>query len=294
MRLRLFGMLLLPVLFALPALAEDDTAQPRQERSALSLVEVGRSPAGKTLYSLEAYSVDLNTLVTEVLRRTGEEFSVAQDVAGTVSLVMRRATADDILDAVSRVARPPLRVARGRGIVVAQAEAGGPTSRIGRFERISPGQRGPLSPNSPSIADAIGVLQAPVTLEIADGKPVTMAEAMRSIEKQTGVAIHLDPRIPANLGFAARVTRTPLVVVLESIARTGALKWTAQPDGSILLAPTDWMRLKLGGAALPAASSMPCSRCGQPLAPDWRYCPGCGQAVVRKPAAATGTRSPAP
>jgi hypothetical protein len=83
------------------------------------------------------------------------------------------------------------------------------------------------------------------------------------------------------------------MVVLESIARTGALKWSVQSDGSVLVAPTDWMRLTLGGAPLPpAAASTPCPRCGRPIQPDWRYCPGCGQPIVRH--GASSTRSAAP
>jgi hypothetical protein len=287
------------LLFALPALlwvvpvaAEDEPAA-RSVAGALTLVETGRAPNGKPRYSIEAYSVDLNTLITEVLRRTGEEFAVSQDVTGPVSLVLRNATADEILEAASRVARPPFRITRGRGIVVSLApEAEGPVPP-GGIRRITTGPGRRVGPSPTAIIDATSALQTPVSLDIADGRPVAMAQAMKALEQQTGVPIRLDPRIPGNLGFAARVTRTPLMVVLESIARTGALKWSVQSDGSVLVAPTDWMRLTLGGAPLPpAAASTPCPRCGRPIQPDWRYCPGCGQPIVRH--GASSTRSAAP
>lgn len=292
MCLRFAFFALLASLIVAPALADDDPAA-RPGGGALTIVETGRTPAGKPRYTIEAYSVDLNTLITEVLRRTGEEFTVSQDVTGSISLVLRNATAEAILDAVSRAAHPPIRISRGRGILVSLAptDAGG-SPGAGGAPRVAPG-RGLLSvPIAGSTPDVASALQTPVSLDIPDGRPVPLAQAIKALEQQTGIAIRLDPRIPANLGFAARVTRTPLMVVLESIARTGALKWSAQPDGSVLVAPTDWMRLSLGGAALPSATTTPCPRCGRPIQPDWRYCPSCGQMIVHR--VSPTRRSPTP
>jgi hypothetical protein len=131
-----------------------------------------------------------------------------------------------------------------------------------------------------------------VNLDIREDRPIPLAEALQMIEKQTQARIRLDRSISPNVAFAARFVQTPLLQVLDAIARTGALKLVLQEDGSILLAPTDRLTILLGGAPVGVYPPQLCARCHQPLAASWRFCPNCGQAVARKGAVSSPRRNP--
>jgi hypothetical protein len=121
------------------------------------------------------------------------------------------------------------------------------------------------------------ILARPVTLYVPDFRPITLAEALQAIGRQTGALLRTDTDVATDIRFSGRFTRTPLSLVLESLAKTGAFKWYAERDGTVRIAPHDDLRILLRAQQL---SGEACLQCRRPLESSWRYCPWCGHAVV--------------
>lgn len=265
--------------------------------AALSIIEAGLAPDGATpRYTIEASGADLRDVLAALLRKTNREFVINQDVTGPVSMVLRDKTLDDILAHLCRVARPPIVIQRGEMITVATVPptatshetdaVAAPAARLdGRPERAMAepsGRTATIRTNYAPLAGQTLTLVQPVTLAIPDERPVALRAVLQQIEAQTRVPIRLDPRIPGDVGVAARFTDTPLSLVLESIGRTGALKWQFRPDGSVLVAPTDRMLLTVRGIPAWGSPSGVCPQCGRPVLSSWSYCPHDGRPLTSR------------
>ncbi|MCC6729778.1 MAG: hypothetical protein IT208_10615 [Chthonomonadales bacterium] len=286
-RAGVIGMLGLAAALAGPAAAQ--SSGPRSSRPGFVLAETaparGIRPAR---YDLEAYGADIGEVLTAILRKAGREFSIDQDVRGPVSLIARDATLERILERVGQAARPPLRVTRDGFVRVSLASLG----RLPATDTADqppggphPALQGPLRmpggyPQAPLLQQM--ALARPVTLHIPDDRAVPLATAMREISAQTRVPIRLDRRIPPDITFAASFSQAPLSLVMDTISRTGAMKWMLQPDGSLLLSPTDWVRLALGRSVVAGFPGQPCPKCGRAMMPTWSYCPYDGRSLSQR------------
>jgi hypothetical protein len=119
-------------------------------------------------------------------------------------------------------------------------------------------------------------LTRPVTLFVPDSRPITLVQALQTIGRQTGALLRVDADVATDVRFSGRFTRTPLSIVLDSLAKTGAFKWYAETDGAVQIAPHDDLRLMLNAQAI---SGEACTHCRRPLEASWRFCPWCGRAV---------------
>jgi len=263
----------LVVLALMPSTAQAPSVAGIQQ--SVEVAECGVDASGRQLYALSARGASLDAVLRALLDRAGTQYSIAQDVTGPVSLQVRDATLDELLDRVVEAARPPIRLVRGPIVRVVRdaSRTEGPPSGI----RVAHPADMPY-PAGPSAAARNGALMRPVTLSIPDSRPVPISEALAAIERQTLVPIRLDPSIPPDVQFSARFVQAPLSLVLDSIAKTGALKWLVTADGAVLIAPSDHVRILLGNVEL---ARTPCAGCRQPLSTAWRFCPNCGRATGR-------------
>lgn len=263
-------------------------AQGSARMGALSLVEAGFAADGKTLrYSLEANGADLQDVLAALLRKTGREYVINQDITGPISLTLRDKTLDDILQAICGLARPPITLQMGDRITVALAPAANdPAAQPGHEARPSAaaGVTALRTQYAPVLPGQSLTLGRPVSLSIPDDRPAPLRTVLQQIEGQTRVPIRLDPRIPGDIGVAARFTDTPLSLVLESVGRTGALKWQLRPDGSVWIAPSDWLLVSVRGLPAWGHPTQTCPTCKKPVLPSWRYCPSDGTALRRQDA----------
>ncbi|MBM3494395.1 MAG: zinc ribbon domain-containing protein [Armatimonadetes bacterium] len=280
-------------------------AQNGTRPGALSIVESGLAPDGATpRYSIEANGADIRDVLAALLRKTGKEYVINQDVTGPVSFVLRDKTMDDILEVLRAVAKPAIVIERGAVVTVSvappspvqtQALGGAATDSARRSgNRATGNQRAPSAQQQRSQFEALRVNNAsvlqnqalafgqPVNLSIPDDRPVALRAALRQIELQTQVPIRLDPRVSSDIGLAARFTDTPLSLVLDSIGRTGALKWQAQADGSLLISPSDWLLVSVRGLPVWGQPSSVCPQCRRPVLPSWSFCPHDGTPVQKQ------------
>lgn len=253
-------------------------------QSGISIAETGKTADGKAVYSVRAYNVDIAELLSGLFRQTGEECVIDQDVRGPITLAIRDATIEQILERVQASARPAIKITRDKythvsllpdpltaNVLTHRMQQGGRTGRINVPNAGGFGYNQILNQPSP-------LLNRPVTLNIPDNRPISLSAALQMIQEQTQVPIRLDARIPSNVGFVGQMTQVPLSLVLETISRIGAFKWLQQPDGSLLIAPSDRLILFLAESAL---ASAPCSRCNQLMLSSWKLCPHCGQTAER-------------
>lgn len=258
-----------------------------EKSGALTLVETAKDKDGRPLYTLKAERVPLADLLRSLFLKMGQEFSIAQDVRGTVDLYVQNASLEQALARVEELARPPIKIARGKFARVTRASEPLDAARAhlqrlplrnnNLLEPLAPGYP-PVVPGGYPASPAFPGANRPINLDIPEDRPIPLSEALRQIEQQARVPIRLDRNIPRDVAFSARFVQTPMGVALDSIAKTGALKWMLQPDGALLIAPTDRLRLFLGELALSASA---CPQCGAPLLRSWRFCPHCGQTMAR-------------
>jgi hypothetical protein len=282
--------LFLALFMALPLVA---AGQNGMRPGALSIIEAGFAADGVTpRYTIEANGADIRDVLSALLRKTGKEYAINQDVTGPVSFVLRDKTLEEILERLQAVARPAISIQRGAMITVATVppSAGESASRAmaaptGQAKRTGLGQQSRIEVIRPGQAALFGgqagAWNRPVNLAIPDDRPIPLRTALRQIEVQTQVPIRLDPRVPTDIGLAARFTDTPLSLVLDSIGRTGALKWQSQSDGSILIAPTDWMLVTVRGLPVWGQPANVCPSCRRPVLPSWSFCPYDGVPLKR-------------
>jgi hypothetical protein len=281
--------------------------------AAMSLVEAGFAADGATpRYTIEANGADIRDVLSALLRKTGKEYVIHQDVTGPVSFVLRDKTLIEILERLRSVAKPPIRLDIGEMVTVSLAPPspgaiGIEGHQVGALNapRNAGGQRASVGQQRPRI-ETIRVNNAlvlqnqalafgqPVNLAIPDDRPIPLKTALQQIESQTRVPIRLDPRVPSDIGLSARFTDTPLSLVLDSIGRTGALKWQAQADGALLIAPSDWMLVTVRGLPVWGQPSSACPQCRRPVLPSWAFCPHDGTPTQRQQRQAPQGRSRQP
>lgn len=261
---------ILTLLISTPLIA---AAQNGGRSGALTLIEAGFAADGVTpRYSLEANGADLREVLAALLKKTGKEYVIDQDVTGPVSLVLRDKTLDEILQRLAQLARPPILIRSGETITVHLAPEVPASPEDKPRKPAEPGLAAIRTRYAPVVPSQTLTLGQPVTLAIPEDRPVALRAVLVQVERQTGVPLRLDPRVPADVAVAARFTDTPLSLVLDSIARTGALKWQLQRDGSVLIAPTDVLVLSLRGVQAFSSVAV-CPSCGRSVLPGWKFCP---------------------
>lgn len=253
-------------------------AQNSARSAALTIIEAGFAADGTTpRYTLEANGADLRDVLSALLRKTGKEFVIHQDVTGPISLVLKDKTLPDILSTITKITRPQVEIRFGDVITVAVAppvmESGNAPVAAQSAPTVSSRVAAIRTSQMQSAVTQVPLLAQPVTLSIPDDRPVALRSVLLQVEGQTRIPIRLDPRVPADVGVAARFTETPLSLVLDSMARTGALKWQLRPDGTILIAPSDWLLVTVRGVPVLGNPSGVCPTCGKPVLPSWRFCP---------------------
>lgn len=269
-----------------------------QPSSSISIVEAGKAIDGtQPRYNVEVFGADLGEVLGALLRKSGSEFSIDQDVSGPITLLVRDATLSQVLDRVRALARPPIEIRQGKvvrvsvaALPVGQASQGRGQSAISLQNMNSQQARNMMNQMGSQNAGISPLAAFPqqVTLDINESRPARLSDALKLIERQTSVPIRLDPRVPRDIGFCAQFTQTPLSLVLDAISRTGAFKWQLQPDGSVLVGPSDWLRVQ-GGAVMAGYPTRSCPQCGRAALPGWTYCPFDGRPLSR---AVTPTRRP--
>ncbi len=270
-------------------------AQNGTRPGALSLIEAGLAADGTTpRYHIEANGADIRDVIASLLRKTGKEYVINQDVTGPVSFVLRDKTLDQILQTLQSIAKPAIAVAFGDVVKVSIAPP--PQSQLGTTNtgvrppagiRTDNGQRPGRTEtiritNPAVLQNQAALFNQPVTLAIPDDKPVPLKIALGQISTQTQVPIRLDPRIPSDVGLAARFTETPLALVLDTIGRTGALKWQIQADGSILIGPSDYLLVTVRGVPAWGQPAGTCPTCRRPVLQSWGFCPHDGTPLTRQ------------
>ena len=128
-----------------------------------------------------------------------------------------------------------------------------------------------------------------VTLDVPINRPISLSDALSQIGAQARLPITLDSRIPRDLTFTGRITQAPLSLVLQTIANTSGLKLVTV-GSQVAFVPTDEFTLRLNNAILGQSGAVPCSRCGQPVSPAWRFCPNCGLQLQQTSAARQNQR----
>lgn len=255
---------------AWPALAQAPSTPVIQP--AVTVEETGIDASGRRLYALSARSASIDEVLRALLDRSGAQYSIAQDVTGPISLQVREATLHELLDRVVEASRPPIRIVDGPVLrIVRGAPQASGGVRIASPADLAHGP-GPLG------SARNGALLRPVTLSIPDNRPVPIFQALAAIEQQTRVPIRLDSSIPPDVQFSARFVQAPLSFVLDSIAKTGALKWLLAADGTVVIVPSDHVRILLGNVEV---ARTPCVGCRHPLSTAWRFCPNCARATGR-------------
>jgi len=268
--------------FASHAIASPTEADPEEKRGTL-VIESGKDVRGRTVYNLRAIGAEIQDVLKLLFSQIGAEYAIDQDVKGTVSVTIKSATMEQVLQHVVDASQPPIRIKRvGKTLRVSLEPV--PGRRTERIETMyGVGGFG----SQPGLSRYLGgspqrSLERPVTLDIPDSRPIPFGEALQLIGQQTQITLRLDKSVRSDIRFSARFTQTPLQFVLDSIARTGALKWALLPDGSILIAPADRWQVYVGANPVLGYPNQPCPRCRQVVIPVWNYCPNCGQTMPRR------------
>jgi hypothetical protein len=128
-----------------------------------------------------------------------------------------------------------------------------------------------------------------VTLSVPPDRPIPLSQAIQRIATQTRFPVRLDPRVPRDVLFTGDITQAPLPLALQNIAETAGLKVLANGMQAVLV-PADHFQILYGNVIVAEHPSVPCRRCGQPLAATWAFCPHCGAPTARAEQAPGGTR----
>lgn len=275
----------------LPAVSARAGYDGPEQTGGISITEAGRDASGQKIFDLKAEGADVIDLLKRLFSRAGvNNYEISPEIRQSVTLSMKGATANEMINKVGASTSPPLTIqATGRNVVVTRSpNAFSRAEEIRRrMEAIQAGRNG-IGIVPSGLSDAFGgtyrdaaALETPVTLVVPDDRPITLAAALQLMEKQTHVPIRLDPSLPSDIKFTGSVNRVPLRAVLQNIApggSEGTLKLIASTN-QILIAPADRINVFWGGAAI--SSMQPCTRCRQPLLATWSFCPNCGQPTKR-------------
>jgi len=214
-------------------------AGPRGERARFSLSESRPGPDGVPRFTLVADRADARVVLHELLTRAGQPHEIAADVAGTVQVRIRDATLDELLRRLPENADPPIRIQREGGVVrvtrnyAAERAAAEIRSRLRTGALRAQPRPGPI-PGGYLAAPLIPVDRL-VTLEVDRSRPVALSEVLARITAQTGYVVRLDRRAPRDLTFSGSIVRTPLPLVLQTIAETCGLRLTVRGQEAILV-----------------------------------------------------------
>jgi type II secretory pathway component GspD/PulD (secretin) len=277
--MRIHHLLIFTLLFGVSAGIRAQT--PDVSTPVLAISPNGADPAGNKLYSIIANGSNITDVLKKLFETMGiKEYTIHQDVSGTIDIRMLKATGQQLMREIAEAARPPLRISRDeKGFYrVSQELVTSPTG-------ISLGPGGVVPPGVVPFKGAglppIGYSQLafgnrPVTLNVPDDRRISLADAVRQISQQTGVQVTLDRRVSREVEFSGTITRAPLSLVLQSIADTAGLKLIADANGATLT-PPDQFLIRVRDILLGNYTSMACPGCGERLNGAWKYCPNCSR-----------------
>ncbi len=290
------ALLLLTIPFA-PAFASDTSEQGNLNRG-VAITEEEKDPQGNRRISVTADGAEITDLLKKLFNKSGDEYTIDQDISGPVDLKIRYATFSEVYRRIAESAKPPLKikmdgklyhVSRETPLAKPGTESGGPVG-IG----VVPIPNGPIPNGYGTIPMGYGqVMQGSrmsVTLDVPEDRPILMTEALSKISAQTGVHLRLDRRIPRDVMFFGRITNGSLATVIEAIANTAKFKVIQESTG-IVFAPTDLFGVNYNNVLVGIWTDTPCRNCGTRLAASWKLCPICGQSTAR-PAAGTSNARP--
>lgn len=278
---------------ALPALGAD--AGQAAGRRGISIAETGKDSEGRPLFSVLADSAEVTDLLKALFTKTGDEFTIDQDVSGPIDLNIRDKTLEDLFQEIARTFHPALKIRKdgkvwrvSRGFD-AQAAAEAIRNRMegnGRFEGALQTPNGVMPRSGKNLLSTAVPLGETiptnryVSLDVPDARPIALSDALAQISAQTGFPVSLDKRVPRDLRFSGVIVRASLPLVLQEIARTSGLKLIA--DGTqAVLAPTDQFSITFNGLQIGQMTAFTCRRCGHSISPLWNFCPNCGLPTPR-------------
>ena len=277
--MRIHNLLILTLL--LGTSARSGAQVPDVAAPTLAISDNGADVSGNTLFSIIANGSNITDVLKKLFDKMGvKEYTIHQDVAGTVDIRMLKATGQQLLREVAEAARPPLRISRDdKGVYrVSQELVTSPTGiNLGPGGVIPPGVVPVKGAGVPQIGyNQLGFGNRPVTLNVPDDRRISLADAVRQISQQTGVQIILDRRVSREVEFSGTITRAPLSLVLQSIADTAGLKLLVDANGATLT-PPDQFLIRVRDILLGNYTSMTCPGCGERLNGAWKYCPNCSR-----------------
>jgi hypothetical protein len=289
------ALLLLTIPFA-TASASDTTEQGNLNRG-IAITEEDKDPQGNRRISVTADGAEITDLLKKLFNKSGDEYTIDQDISGPVDLKIRYLTFAEVYRRIAESAKPPLkirlegkvyRVSRETPVAKPGVESGGPVG-IG----VVPIPNGPIPNGFGTIPMGYGQIipgNRLVTLDVPKDRPIPIVDAIARISQQTRFPIRVDRRVPRDVVFNSAIYDAPLAVVIQTIADTANLK--IMPDGiGIVLMPMDQGSIFWNDILIGQFPNTPCRTCGIRLVPSWKYCPNCGQPTAR-PAPGTSNARP--
>ena len=262
------------------AFAQPSTPQRYSPAPVLAVSENGTDSKGTKLYGVVAHGAGIAEILRAVFARTGDQYVIDEDVAGTVDISVRNAPIEQVLRQIAEAARPPLRIrpdAKGVFKVSRELVAQPAAIDLGSGNVVPPGiVPVPSGVIAPGGYQQLAAGNRPVTVNIPKERPIPLAEALRQISNQTGYPITLDRRIPRDVEFSGKIERAPLSMVLPYIAEASKLKLIMNAMGATFTAP-DWFIVKVRDVILGNSADSACPGCGERIAVEWRYCPHCSR-----------------
>src|SRR5436309_3377292 len=81
-------------------------------KSGVAIAEVSAPEAAVKRYTVRADDADIRYLFSEIFKKSDDPFTLDLDVGGPVDLLLKDVTIPEILEAITKLARPPLKIAR--------------------------------------------------------------------------------------------------------------------------------------------------------------------------------------
>ncbi len=255
---------------------------PLHNKAYLNISLSGKDTNGVPLYSMQANNADITKVLSAIFTKSGDQFLIDQDVRGAISFSLKKMPLMEILHFVEIAAKPPIHVERGT-IVHVTSEMALPRTIS---EGIAGGIGGALGGHGGTMGKPLHSIPLAalnrdmVNLDIPQNRPITLQQALQTIQEQSDIPISMSNEIPRNVQFSGQITNTPVNVALDAIAKTAGLKVVPLHNGGLLLTSGNNFRLFIDKVLIGSYPNHPllfCTKCHYPLSPDWVVCPNCGQ-----------------
>src|SRR5215831_8278059 len=153
-------------------------------KSGIAIVPNGTDSTGSKLYNVRADSAEITTLLKELFKITGDQFTVDQDVAGPVDLNLKSATIQEVIKEVAKLTKPPLRIVKQGAVYRVSREfspqAAANAVRDATGDGLLQAMRPPAGGfgQTPNPYQALAPANRPVTLDIPKDRPIALADAL--------------------------------------------------------------------------------------------------------------------